>query len=110
MPMTARRILLVVAACAAAWLRPGSMAAQDIPLPPLRDPGRAPEDTAAFRWLDNGRKWILWDTTAIPLTWLNSLANGYLHPRRDTLAQKWRTGVIFNPLFGGQQSIGFELG
>ena len=100
MPTIARRLAGLVAACLLAGALPSAARAQ----------ARAPEDTAAFRWLANAKNTVLWDTTAIPLTWLNSLANGYLHPRRDTMTQRWRGGVIFNPLFGGQQSIGFEIG
>lgn len=100
MPTIARRLQVVVAACTLAGAWPATLPAQ----------ARAPSDTAAFRWLDNAKNWVLWDTTHVPLSWLNSLANGYLHPRRDTLIGSWRGGVIFNPLFGGQQSVGFEIG
>ena len=105
---TGSRLTLVVAAVAmllaAAVAFPA--AAQE-PAPPARP--RAPEDTVAFRYAEEARQWLFRDSTSFPWKPLNGLVNGYMHPRVDT-TRRWRWGVVFSPLFGGQQSVGFETG
>ena len=60
--------------------------------------------------LNDARRWLLRDSTAFPISALHGLVNGYMNPRRDTFPDDWHWGVVFSPLFGGQQSIGFEAG
>ena len=82
-------------------------AAAQEPAPPARP--RAPEDTVAFRYAEEARQWLFRDSTSFPWKPLNGLVNGDMHPRVDT-TRRWRWGVVFSPLFGGQQSVGFETG
>ena len=77
---------------------------------PAQQPARAPEDTAAFRMVDEARRWLFSDSTHLLIRPLNALVNNYMHPRLSSAPDRWRWGVVFSPLFGGQQAVGFELG